>query len=189
MSAIAARVDPEPRPFDAERVAALQHLGRLGGAEIAPVDGRHGARAVGFRETAIAAAGPFVMHIFAARARVDSADQVVERRAVNVARHHLGHQLAQRPQHVRDHALADLAMRARRRRVGDIDDGAFRRHHRDRFERTVIERRLRVEHRLQRDEHRGGGDRERRVDRNRHLRRGAGEVGDQLVALDAQFER
>jgi hypothetical protein len=48
----------------------------------------------------------------------------------------------------------------------------------------VVDRRARIEHRFQNDQHRGSGHRQGRVDR--HLRRGAGEIGDNFGAVDRQ---
>ena len=77
-------------------------------------------------------------------------------------------------------------MRARGRRPLHVDDGAGRRDHLDGPERALVQRRLRVEHRLHGDQHARRRNRGRRVDRERHLRRGAGEIGDHAVAFDGE---
>ena len=59
----------------------------------------------------------------------------------------------------------------------------------DLTETALLDRRARIEHRFQSDEHRGGGHRQGRVDRHRHLRRDAGEIGDKLGVVDAQPQR
>ena len=67
-----------------------------------------------------------------------------------------------------------------------IDDGARWRDHFDRPERALVQGRLRVKHRLNRDQHPGGGDRSRRVHRERDLRGGAAEIGDHAITLDRE---
>ena len=93
-------------------------------------------------KAAVAAARPLVVHPLAPARRIVAADQVVERGAAQIARDLVRRHLRQRADHGGDHALPDLAVRARRRRPRDVDDGPLGRHHLDRPERALVERRL-----------------------------------------------
>src|SRR5687767_6230653 len=70
--AVAAGVRRERGGVDDEREAGFEHLGRLHGVEIAPVDRRHRARAVVLGERAVAAGRPLVVHELTPRARMDT---------------------------------------------------------------------------------------------------------------------
>lgn len=92
------------------------------------------------------------MDSLAARPRVEAAQQIVERRAAQVAGNLVGDHLGQSADHSGNNAFADFTVGPRGRWPLHVHDRAQRCDHLDRPERALIERRLWIENRLHGDE-------------------------------------
>ena len=119
----ARRIGGQPRGLDdsGKRVSITSR--RLDGDQIAPVDGGHRARPVILaRKAPLPPLTTRSAPTPSARG-VEAADQIMERGPAEVACHQVGHDLRQRADHRRDHALADLAMGSGGRGPLHVDDG------------------------------------------------------------------